>query len=129
MGDPNLRRRANSVSNRRTPVFSQSAERPGWAIRLLGVVCFLAVIAAVSLGTPDPAAANTTALQVTAVGAPQRVHGSDGREHIDYNLVITNAFTAEATLTSLVVRGGGQRLLKLKGEALAHYTRQVSGSG
>jgi Peptidase family M23 len=126
MGGPNLRRRADSVSNRRTPVFSQSAERPGWAIRLLGVVCFLAVIAAVSLGTPDPAAANTTALQVTAVGAPQRVHGSDGREHIDYNLVITNAFTAEATLTSLVVRGGGKVLLALRGDALAAFTRPLA---
>ena len=103
-----------------------SAERPGWVIRLLGAACFVAVIAAVSLGAPDPAAANTTALQVTAVGAPQRVHGSDGREHIDYNLVITNAFTAEATLTSLVVRGGGKVLLALRGDALAAFTRPLA---
>ena len=32
---------------------------------------------------------------------PQRVHASDGREHIEYNLIITNAFTADATLRSL----------------------------
>jgi hypothetical protein len=114
MGDPNLRRGAKSVTNR------------CWVIRLLGAACFLAVIAAVSLGSPDPAAANTTALQVTAVGAPQRVHGSDGREHIDYNLVITNAFTAEATLTSLVVRGGGKVLLALRGDALAAFTRPLA---
>ena len=72
---------------------------------------------------------NTTALQVAAIGAPQRIHGTDRREHIDYDLVITDSFTADATLTSLVVRGGGQRLLKLQGDALAHYTRQVAGAG
>ena len=54
---------------------------------------------------PGPATSAPTALQVAASGAPQRVHGSDGREHIEYDLVITNAFTAEVTLTSLVVRG------------------------
>ena len=45
---------------------------------------------------------------MAAPGAPQRVHGSDGREHIEYDLVITNPFTAEVTLTSLVV-GGEER--------------------
>jgi len=62
-------------------------------------------------------------LQVAAVSAPQHVHGSDGREHIDYELVITNTFTAEATLTSLVVRGGGKQLLTLSGDALAAAIR------
>jgi Peptidase family M23 len=85
--------------------------------------CVLAAIAGASLGAPDPAAADTTAVQVTAVGAPERVHGSDGREHIDYELVITNTFTAEVTLTSLVVRDGGRRLLRLSGDELAAAIR------
>jgi hypothetical protein len=105
---------------------SQSVERRGRVIRLLGAACLLAVIAAASLGAPDPAASNTTALEVTAVDAPQRVHGSDGREHIDYDLVITNSFTAEVTLTSLVVRGGGKELLTLSGDALAAFTRPLA---
>jgi murein DD-endopeptidase MepM/ murein hydrolase activator NlpD len=102
---------------------SQRVERPGCVIRLVGAACLFAVIAAASLGTPDPAASNTTALEVTAISAPQRVHGSDGREHIDYDLVITNSFTAEVTLTSLVVRGGGKELLTLSGDALAAAIR------
>lgn len=85
--------------------------------------CVLAVIAAAALGAPDPAASNTTAIAVTAVGAPERFQGSDGREHIEYELVMTNSFTAEATLTSLVVKGGGKHLLTLKGEALAAAIR------
>jgi hypothetical protein len=68
-------------------------------------------------------------LQVAATGAPQRVHGSDGREHIDYDLVITNSFTADVTLTSLVVRGGGKKLLTLEGDALADATHQTTGLG
>ena len=45
----------------------------------------------------------TTALQVTAPGPPRFVYGSDGRTHVDYDLVITNTFTAGATLRSLTV--------------------------
>ncbi len=44
-----------------------------------------------------------SALRVEVSGVPQRVHASDGREHIEYNLIITNAFTADATLRSLEV--------------------------
>ena len=78
------------------------------------------------LVAPGPTVAGTTALQVTpAGGPPQSVRGSDGREHIAYNLVITNAFTADATLKSMVVRGGGERLLTLRGEDLAFYTRPL----
>jgi hypothetical protein len=75
------------------------------------------------------AAWDTTALQVAATGPAQRVYGTDRREHIDYDLVITNSFTAPVTLTSLVVRGGGRTLLKLKGDAVADRTRQVTGFG
>ena len=71
------------------------------------------------------AASQTTALQVTTTGAPQRVHGTDGREHIEFNLVITNSFTAEVTLTSLAVSGGGKELLTLSGDALAQFTYPI----
>ena len=55
-------------------------------------------------GTPP----EVTALQVSAPGPPRYVFGSDGREHVDYDLVITNAFTAEVTLKSLTVTEAGQ---------------------
>ena len=94
-------------------------------IRPIGAAYLLAVIAGASFGTAASAAPTSTALQVAAVGAPLRVHGSDGREHIDYDLVITNAFTSEVTLTSLVVRAGGEDLLTLSGEALAAATHTL----
>src|SRR4051794_11553256 len=69
-----------SVARRRMKGSPRSVERPGLVIRLVGAASLVAVIAGASLGTAGPAASNTTALQVAAVGAPQRVHGSDGRE-------------------------------------------------
>jgi Peptidase family M23 len=80
----------------------------------------------VSLVAAAPAgAASTTALKVEAVHAPEWVHGTDGRKHVEYDLAVTNAFSADATLESLEVRGGGRRLLRLQGAALAAVTRPL----
>jgi hypothetical protein len=65
-------------------------------------------VALLGFGIAVPAvAADNTALRVELPGAPMRVHGSDGREHIDYDLVITNEFTSEVTLTSVTARRTG----------------------
>jgi hypothetical protein len=49
----------------------------------------LCLVAAANVG-----AAQTTALAVQVATPARAVHGSDGREHVEYDLVITNAFTA-----------------------------------
>jgi hypothetical protein len=67
-------------------------------------------------------AQTSSALRVEVSGAPQRVHGSDGREHIEYDLIITNAFSAAVTLRSLEVRGDGRRRLSLSGAAFGAAT-------
>jgi murein DD-endopeptidase MepM/ murein hydrolase activator NlpD len=73
-------------------------------------------------------AETSSALRVEVSGAPQRVHGSDGREHIEYDLIVTDVFTADATLTSLEVRGDGTRLLSLSGAALGAATLRLTTS-
>lgn len=89
-------------------------------------IAIAAITLLIWVGAATPGAARTTAaLQVQAAGAPQRVHGSDGREHVEYDLVITNVFSADATLTSLQVRGDGRLLLTLTGDALAAATHRV----
>ena len=98
---------------------------PRGAARRVGVV---GVWLLVGLFAAAPAGARPTALQVQATGAPQFVHGSDGREHVEYDLVITNVFTAGATLKSLEVRGDGKRLLVLRRAALAAVTHLPFGS-
>src|SRR5436190_18007829 len=103
--------------------------RPGVRIRWLsGAIVVASFFLWPGAGTL-PAAQTTSALRVQTVGAPQRVHGSDGREHIEYDLVITNAFSGGIDgirLESLEVRGGGRRLLSLSGAKLGAFTLQLA---
>ena len=69
----------------------------------------------------------TTALAVQATTA-RAVYGSDGREHLEYDLLTTNAFTAPVTLQSIQVRGAGRVLLALRGRALAAHTFPLLGA-
>ena len=45
----------------------------------------------------------TTALLVSAIHDPLRVTGSDGMVHLEYDLVLTNVFTAPVTITAIEV--------------------------
>jgi hypothetical protein len=76
---------------------------------------------------PSAAAIPVTAITMQATHS-RAVYGSDGREHVDYDLVTTNAFTAPVRLKSLHVRGDGKTLLTLKGNALAAKTFPSLGS-
>ena len=101
--------------------------------RRSGGIGMLAALIAVVLGVPAPGALaqiappdgpspEVTAIHVKAIDPPRFVFGSDRRTHVEYDLVITNAFTDEVTLKSLTVRAGGKRLLKLTGQELAAHT-------
>ena len=75
---------------------------------------------------PSPPAAQPTPLLVTATNAPLRVLGSDGMEHLAYDLIITNVFTAPLTLTAVeVIAPSGSRLLRLADDALAANTEPI----
>ena len=50
----------------------------------------------------SPAAGvKTTAIVVSATNDPLRVSGSDGLDHLEYDLLVTNGFAAPVTLTSI----------------------------
>jgi hypothetical protein len=70
----------------------------------------------------------TTALAVQVATPARAVHGSDGREHVEYDLVITNAFTVPVGLDSIRVSGDGRLLLALTGQALAAQTFLLAGA-
>jgi hypothetical protein len=94
-----------------------------------GLAAFGLVLCALLLWlVPSAVAAQpATAIAVHATSS-RAVFGSDGREHIDYDLVITNAFTAPVTLDRLRVQGHGKTLLTLEGGALAAKTFQMFGT-
>jgi len=96
-----------------------------FALLIAGGFCVVAGGAVSRIPPSEGLPGDVTAIEVTAPGPPRYVFGSDGREHVDYDLVITNAFTAEVTLKSLTVTGAGRTLLKLTGEALAAHTHQI----
>jgi Peptidase family M23 len=86
----------------------------------------LAASAASDANTGTPADAQPTAVLVSATNAPLRVPGSDGLEHLEYDLLVTNVFVAPATLTALeVTTPDGHSLLQLSGEALAAVTEPL----
>jgi hypothetical protein len=82
---------------------------------------------AIGRGAPQ-----TTAIKASVFGrahAPQYVRGSDGRVHIEYDLLSTNVLPTPVTLTRVEVRAGdGRRLLVLKGDALEAATRPILGA-
>lgn len=56
--------------------------------------------------------------------------GSDGMEHLEYDLIITNVFTAPVSLTAVeVVAPDGRALLRLEGDALATLTQPLIFTG
>jgi len=77
------------------------------------------------LGTMPAAAKTTTALRVAASNPPEAVFGSDGREHVEYDLVLTNAFSGDATLGAVSVRADGKPALTLAGDGLVAATHKL----
>jgi hypothetical protein len=65
---------------------------------------------------------------VSAIGGPIGVPGSDGLEHIEYDLVITNVFNAPVLLSRIeVVTLDGDPLLSLAGRDLVAATQPLLG--
>jgi Peptidase family M23 len=70
----------------------------------------------------------TTAIVVSATNDPLRVSGSDGLDHLEYDLLVTNGFAAPVTLTAIAVTApDGETLLRLEGEALVTATQPLLG--
>ena len=68
----------------------------------------------------------TTALTVSVVNPPVRVFGSDGKTHLEYDLILQSMFDAPVTVTSIEVSTpDGSSLLKLEGEQVAAYSMPV----
>ena len=79
--------------------------------------------AAATTAAPSDGPSAVTPLTVVPIGDPLHVPGSDGKQHIDYDLLISNVFTVPVTLTSVEVRGdNGTPVLTLQGGALAGVT-------
>ena len=64
-------------------------------------------------------APKNTAIKVSAIHEPFYAKASDGKVHLEYDLVSTSVFSLPLTLTKVVVvAGDGRKLLTLQGDAL-----------
>jgi hypothetical protein len=66
-----------------------------------------------------------TPVLATAVAAPIPVPATDGKNHLAYELALTNTLGQDVTLTSIAVHAGDQTLLSLAGDKLAYWTRAL----
>lgn len=82
-------------------------------------------------GSPAPSrptdAPMATPLLARVLAAPVPVPATDGRTHLVYELLLTNAMDQEVTVDTVAVRAGtdGPTLLTLNGNALAERTRII----
>jgi hypothetical protein len=75
---------------------------------------------------PRDDAPKNTAIQVSAIHQPFYAKASDGKVHLEYDLVSTSVFSLPVTLTKFVVRAGdGRKLLTLQGDALGARTQPL----
>jgi len=93
-------------------------------MRRRAVLAPLVAVAIAAAGAADAAAA-TTALAVQHAGPARHVRASDGRTHLVYDLVVTNAFVGDVTLRSLEVRVGRRVVQRLDGDALAAHVHRI----
>ena len=94
--------------------------------------CLIAISAATALcGVLSSSAVadggnGITGLTVRNVAPARYFPATDDRNHVEFDLVVTNALRTDATLKTLVVRTGSRTVLKLSGDALARITHPVS---
>ncbi|TPG25511.1 M23 family metallopeptidase [Mycolicibacterium hodleri] len=75
--------------------------------------------------TAAPEAVEATPVIASVVAAPVPVPTTDGKVHLAYEVQLTNALDGTATLKSLSVTAGGDKLLTLAGTELAYWTRAL----
>jgi hypothetical protein len=97
--------------------------------RMAAVSASAAVIVGLCSAVPSgsSAATDTTALALETTPA-YAMRGSDRNWWIPFDLILTNAYSAPATLTSLRVSGGGRQIMRLNAEQFANITRDLFGS-
>ena len=78
---------------------------------------------AAEISPPPPA--QVTPVVASVLAAPVPVPATDGKDHLAYELQLTNTLAQDVTLTSLAVVAGDQTLMTLSGDNLTYWTRVI----
>jgi hypothetical protein len=89
-------------------------------------ICFVAAGLALALAASVQAADQPTAILVSPIHEAQVVHADDGKDHVEYELLVVNVFSEPVTLTSVTVLDPtGRELMRIEGNALAAATQTL----
>jgi peptidase M23-like protein len=90
-------------------------------------ICLM-LAAVLALGSAASAAERDrpTAILVSPIHEAQIVRGDDGKDHVEYELLVVNVFSEPVTLTSVTVLDpAGKELMRIEGGALAAATQTL----
>jgi hypothetical protein len=86
----------------------------------------LAVVLALGLGASAGKRDRPTAILVSPIHEAQIVRADDGKDHVEYELLVVNVFSEPVTLASVSVRDpAGKELMRIEGAALAAATQTL----
>jgi hypothetical protein len=86
----------------------------------------MAAVFALATFASANAPAQPTAILVSPIHEGQIVRADDGKDHVEYELLIVNVFPEPVTLSSVTVLGpAGKELMRIDGEALTAATQTL----
>jgi hypothetical protein len=89
-------------------------------------ICFVAAVLALALAASVQAADQPTAILVSPIHEAQVVHADDGKDHVEYELLVVNVLSEPVTLTSVTVLDpAGNELMRIEKRALAAATQTL----
>ena len=88
----------------------------------LMMAAVFALASAASAADPD----RPTAILVSPIHEAQMVRGDDGRDHVEYELLVVNVFPEPVTLSSVTVLDpAAKELMRIEGDALSAATQTL----
>lgn len=92
------------------------------------VLSAVALFGVVSAANIDLRNVPTTALMIKQLSSAYFVNGDDGNVHVEYDLLVTNAFTGPVTLKFVdVTDENGKTLMRIDGDRLVQATQTLLG--
>ena len=85
-----------------------------------------AAVFALASSAPAEEYGRPTAIIVSPIHEAQTVRGDDGRDHVEYELLVVSVFPQPVTLSSVAVLDpAGKELMRIEGDALAAATQTL----
>ena len=90
------------------------------------ICLMLAVVLALGSSASAAERDRLTAILVSPIHEAQIVRADDGKDHVEYELLVVNVFSEPVTLASITVLDpAGKELMRIEGDALAAVTQTV----